>query len=107
MALKFCESCEARTGPRTLYCRKCGSPFEKTLRAFGHVISKPQATAKSESSVVVNNNFTFQGRNTKSISPSFYSDSCGEFNLNSNGAFEGLYGKDEAVSIIMSALDIY
>lgn len=110
MPFKTCGKCQAKSGPRVLYC-KCGAPFIKTLKAFGHhITSKPKAvaTVKNDANVVVNNNFMFQGNGSGfKFNPSDYHNSFGPLNLNPGTLFDDLYGKSDALTIIMSALKTY
>lgn len=96
MPYKPCAKCDKLVGVRTLRCA-CGS--ETFVR-----LAKP-----ARNSVSVVNNITVNPSidQTKTVKPSFYADSCGTFNLDPGNAFDGLYGKDEPLSIILASLKAY
>jgi hypothetical protein len=99
---KICPQCGTQTGPRTLYCHFCQAPFEKTLKKFGHTVPVNTNTVNVNVSVAPSGKVKAQ-----TINPKVFSDSCGELNLEPHNLFDDLYGKSEAVSIVMSALSLY
>lgn len=109
MPFKLCpnQDCGEFCGVRSFHCPECGEPFPTTIKkAKGNVKIKVEGNRQS---LVVNNNITVnpKGELKAAISPSFYADSCGQLNLDPGNLFDDLYGKEAAISITMSALNVY
>jgi hypothetical protein len=101
MPLKTCNACSTGNGPNAHACKGCGTPFSKKGQTVHQMVaSQPPAIVRSVERPASNHGVI-------TIKPSFYENGDGAFNLNPNGAFDHLYGKDAALSLILSSLNAY
>jgi hypothetical protein len=103
MPLKTCRNCGIPNGPRAFYCGSCDEPFTATI-AKSRVASQPKtqlayAVSQPRTSVAATP--------IPTLRPDAFSDKVGLLNLDPKGQFDDLYGKTDALSVIMASLAVY
>lgn len=104
MPMKTCPKCAEQCGPRTLYCKKCGNPYTKTLIKFGHIQKGAAVSvAAPQQNVVVNNNIVVTNRNPYKASVPVFSTPNSEINLDPRGYFDKMIDREAQTNIMISA----
>jgi hypothetical protein len=106
MPNKICRSCHASVGPRSFKCSVCGSPFEGTIKK-----SQRMVFHNNSPTTTYNINIPIspqpQPAVATTLKPQMFSNNVGTLNLDPGDRFDDLYGKTDALSIIMASLAVY
>lgn len=101
---KFCPACDTHVGNATMYC-SCGHQFLKGSGSAPHAVAAlPPAITRSADPISV---FIPRIVVGPTVTPYSFADSFGPLNLNPGDLFDDLYGKQEALGVIMAALAVY
>lgn len=103
MPNKVCQSCGHSCGPRNFFCPCCEKPFTKTLKKAKHSYIPQMALSTPPPAIAVSRMAT-----PSSIpAVAFKCEAPGILNLDPGNEFDDLYGKTDALNVVMSALAVY
>lgn len=106
VANKVCSACGHSCGPRNFFCTYCEEPFKKTIAKSKTIhsyvpLAAPVPHVATQPRTVVCNTAG------PTLKPNAFADEGGILNLDPGSEFDDLYGKTDALSVVMASLRVF